>query len=249
MVIAVGAAAFFGGAGRAKPQATAERPVSFAREVKPLLARRCFACHGPQTSEGGLRLDDPSWAVAELDSGQHAIVPGDIEQSELLRRVSATDEAERMPPEGKPLTAEEVAALRGWIAQGAKWEKHWAFVPPVRHEPPTVKHQDWIRNELDAFILSGLEDADLLPATPADKRTLVRRAYFDVTGLPPTEEQLKTFLVDDVPDAWQRLVDELLASPHYGERWARHWLDVGRFAETNALARRQNRSPGSIATM
>jgi mono/diheme cytochrome c family protein len=215
-----------------------DKPVSFAREVKPLLARRCFACHGPQVGEGGLRLDDPQTALAELDSGLHAIIPGNTGDSALLYRVSSKDELERMPPEGKPLTADEVDVLRRWIKQGAKFEKHWAFVPPQRHEPPAVNNnKGWIQNPIDAFILKGLDDASLKPAPPAAKRMLVRRAYFDLTGLPPTEQQLEDFLADDRADAWPRLIDELLASPHYGERWARHWLDVVRFAETNSYER------------
>jgi hypothetical protein len=215
----------------------ADQRVNFARDIKPVLARRCFACHGPNTQEGGLRLDNREAALAELDSGAHAIVPGDIEQSELLSRVAETDESMRMPPEGKPLTSEEIAKLRAWIGQGAEWHKHWAFVPPARQTPPTVQRQGWVTNPIDAFILARLEENDLPPAPPADRRTLARRVNFGVTGLPPTGEQLSEFLNDDAPDAWERLVDRLLHSPHYGEHWARHWLDVVRFAETNSFER------------
>jgi mono/diheme cytochrome c family protein len=215
----------------------AETPVSFLQDVKPLLARRCFSCHGPNTGEGGLRLDEPDAAVAELDSGLHAIVPGNVEESALLARVTATDEAERMPPEGKPLTAKEVETLNKWIAAGAKWEKHWAFVPPQRHEPPSVQDTHWSQNPIDAFVFARLEQAALSPAPRADKRTLARRAYFGVTGLPPTNEQVDGFVNDTDPAAWARLVDALLASPHYGEHWARHWLDLVRFAETNSFER------------
>ena len=165
-------------------------PASFSREVKPLLARRCFPCHGPQKQEGGLRFDERDAALAELDSGVHAIVPGQPAESAAIERVSATDESMRMPPDGKPLTAEEVDVLRRWIAEGAKYEKHWAFVPPDRRDPPQVHRQAWVRNPVDAFILARLEGANLEPAAPADKRTLARRAYFDLTGLPPTGEQL-----------------------------------------------------------
>jgi hypothetical protein len=211
--------------------------VNFSRDVKPLLARRCFACHGPQTHEGGLRLDQRDAALSELDSGLHAIVPGHLEDSALLDRVTAADESERMPPEGKPLTPDEVGLLRRWIAEGAAWQKHWAFVPPQAQTPPEVKQRDWVRNPIDNFILAGVERAGLTPAATADRRTLARRAYFDLTGLPPTGEQLSAFVADQSPDAWQRLIDELLASPHYGERWGRHWLDVVRFAETNSYER------------
>ena len=214
-----------------------DAPVNFARDVKPLLARRCFSCHGPNTQEGGLRLDNAEAALAELDSGLHAIVPSNVDESALIARVTATDEAERMPPEGKPLTPSEVATLRKWIAAGAKYEKHWAFVPPERHAAPEVANKGWLRNPIDAFILANLEQAGFEPAEPADKRTLARRAYFGVVGLPPTNAQLQAFLADDTPGAWPRLVDSLLASPHFGEHWARHWLDLVRFAETNSFER------------
>jgi hypothetical protein len=215
----------------------ADRTVSFVRDVKPLLARKCYACHGPTTSEGGLSLHEPERAVAELDSGLYAIVPRKLEESALWDRVTSSDESMRMPPEGKPLKDDEQAILRAWIEAGAKYEKHWAFIPPQRHEPPVAQRNAWVRNPIDAFVLKGLEDGGLAPAPQAGRRDLARRAYFDVTGLPPTPRQLSDFLADDAPDAWKRLVDELLASPRYGERWARHWLDLVRFAETNSFER------------
>jgi hypothetical protein len=211
--------------------------VNFTREVKPLLARRCFACHGPDIGEGGLRLHEKESALAELDSGAHALVPGDVEQSELIARVSEADESLRMPPEGKPLTPDEIATLKAWIEQGAEWKKHWAYVPPQKQLPPTVKNGEWVSNPIDAFILAKLEAAELAPSAEADRRALARRAYFGVTGLPPGDEELREFLDDKSADAWPRLVDRLLASPHYGEHWARHWLDVVRFAETNSFER------------
>jgi hypothetical protein len=211
--------------------------VSFVRDVKPLLARRCFSCHGPTVHEGGLQLDEPAAALAALDSGEHAIVPGHVDQSEMITRVSSADESDRMPPKGKPLTPQEIDTLKGWIAAGAKWEKHWAFVPPQRHTPPKVSRLDWAKNPIDAFILAGLDNAGLQPAPPAGKRTLIRRAYFNVTGLPPSNEAVDAFLADQRQDAYERLVDSLLVSPHYGEHWARHWLDLVRFAETNSFER------------
>jgi hypothetical protein len=215
----------------------ADAATSFTRDVKPILARRCFSCHGPSAQEGGLRLDNPVTALAELDSGLRAIVPGDIENSALVARVSASDDTERMPPIGKPLSAKEIETLQRWIAEGAKWGKHWAFVPPQRQNPPPAENKAWVQHPIDAFILARLERSDLQPARPADKRSLVRRAFFDVTGLPPTSEQLESFINDSAPDAWPRLVDSLLASPHYGEHWARHWLDLVRYAETNSFER------------
>jgi hypothetical protein len=223
--------------GAANSALAADRTVSFVRDVKPLLARKCYACHGPTASEGGLSLHESERALAELDSGLHAIVPGSLKESALWGRVTSSDDSMQMPPEGKPLTDDEQAILQAWIEAGAMYEKHWAFIPPQRHEPPVVQRNAWVRNPIDAFILKGVEEVGLAPAPQADRRALARRAYFDVTGLPPTPCQLSDFLADDAPDAWKRLVDELLASPRYGERWARHWLDLVRFAETNSFER------------
>lgn len=217
----------------------AAQPVDFSREVKPILARRCFACHGPESGEGGLRLDSRETAVAELESGLLAIVPEDAEGSELIARITAEDESLRMPPEGKPLSTHEIDVLRRWIDEGAPYQKHWAFVPPVKHEPPSIEGdlKSWVQTPIDAFVLAQLQANNLQPAPKADKRTLCRRAYFDLTGLPPTEQQLEEFVSDESPDAWEKLIDRLLASPHYGERWGRHWLDLVRFAETNSFER------------
>src|SRR6478609_10019181 len=143
----------------------ADVAVSFARDVKPVLARRCFSCHGPTAREGGLRLDKPDTALAELDSGLRAIVPGHVEQSALVERVSASDATERMPPEGKPLSSKEIETLKQWIANGAKWEKHWAFIPPQPHVPPVVKEKSWVQNPIDAFVLARLEEGNLTPAS------------------------------------------------------------------------------------
>ncbi|MGI9428700.1 MAG: DUF1549 domain-containing protein, partial [Bythopirellula sp.] len=211
--------------------------VRFGRDVKPLLASRCYSCHGPDADEAGLRLHEQAPAWSELESGNHAIVPGQPTRSELLARVSTTDADVRMPPEGKALSADEIATLRGWIAGGAVYEKHWAFVPPKSPEPPQVAASDWAGNPIDAFVWAKLQAASLSPNPPADKRVLARRLYYDLIGLPPTLEQLQDFLDDESPDAYQRLVDRLLESPHYGERWARHWLDLVRYAETNSFER------------
>ena len=213
------------------------RAVDFGRDIQPIFAKRCFACHGPDKGEGGLRLNRRETALAELDSGQRAIVPRKPEDSELLRRIAATDEGERMPPEGKPLTAEQIELIRQWIAEGAVWEEHWAFQPVVRPEVPEVRDRGWVHTPVDAFILSRLEQNGLTPAAPAEKVALLRRVYYDLTGLPPTPAEVDAFLADISPDAYERLIDRLLASPRYGERWARHWLDVVRYAETNSFER------------
>ncbi|MBA3314144.1 MAG: DUF1549 domain-containing protein [Planctomycetaceae bacterium] len=216
----------------------ADSKVDFGRDVKPILARRCFSCHGPDEAESGLNLADKhSVLSAELDSGLRAVVPGDLEQSELLRRIASTDEYERMPPEGEPLKPEEVAAITNWVEKGAEWDAHWAFRQPEVVEPPAVENESWIRTPIDRFILSRLASAGLTPAASADRRTLIRRASYDLTGLPPTPEDVEAFLVDPDPRAYERLVDRLLDSPQYGEKWARHWLDIVRYAETNSFER------------
>ena len=211
--------------------------VGFSRDVQPILATRCFSCHGPDKAEAGLRLHKRTAALAELDSGEFAIVPGKPDESALLQRISSEEPDERMPPEGEPLSAQEISVLQRWVQSGAEWEKHWAFVPLQQDEPPAVNLPDWVANPIDAFILARLEANGLSPQQPADKRTLVRRIYYDVTGLPPTHKELAKFLADDRSDAYEQLVDRLLASPKYGEKWARHWLDVVRYAETNSFER------------
>jgi hypothetical protein len=212
----------------------AARAVDFARDVQPLLARRCLACHGPDTREAGLRLDDRAAATALLDSGATAIVPGDATASALLARITSADPDVRMPPEGPALSATEVAVMRDWIEAGAEWQAHWAFRPPVR---PAAAARSHAANPIDFFIDAGLA-ARGLPRTPeADRATLLRRVTYGVTGLPPSETEMREFLADESPAAWEKVVDRLLASPHYGEHWARHWLDLVRFAETNSFER------------
>ena len=211
--------------------------VDFIREVQPVLAKRCFACHGPDEAESGLSFSSRESAFAETDSGERAIVAGDIEASTLIARVKSEDESERMPPEGDPLSEQEVALLTRWIAQGAEWKKHWAFEPMKRRAPPRVGEPSWNENPIDAFIFDRLAANHLKPNPTADRRTLIRRAYYDLTGLPPTAAEVKAFVADPDPNALQRVIDQLLESPHYGERWGRHWLDLVRYAETNSYER------------
>jgi mono/diheme cytochrome c family protein len=213
------------------------KKVDFGAEIQPIFAKRCFACHGPDKFEGGLRLHKRQSALAELDSGERAIVPGNIETSVILERIASEDPDLRMPPKGKPLEAHEIETIRRWIAEGAEWQSHWAFRPPQQEQPPAVKNSAWVQSPIDAFILRGLEEQGLSPAPPADKVAVLRRAYYDLTGLPPTPEEVDRFLADSSPDAYEKVVDQLLASPHYGERWARHWLDLVRYAETNSFER------------
>ncbi|MEX1223281.1 MAG: DUF1549 domain-containing protein, partial [Pirellulales bacterium] len=172
-----------------------------------------------------------------LDSGETAIVPGRPEHSALLERIASDDEFMQMPPPkgGEPLTAEQIALFKKWIAQGAEYQEHWAFVAPHKPAPPSVKQADWVRNPIDRFILARLEKEGLTPSPEADKTTLIRRATYDLTGLPPTPAEVDAFLADDSPDAYEKLVDRLLASPRHGEHRARYWLDIARYGDTHGL--------------
>ena len=221
----------------AQCEAASARNLSFARDVQPLLASKCFACHGPDDAEGGLALHQRDLAMLEADSGELAIVPGEPDQSELVRRVSLSDPSERMPLDGVALTDDEIALLREWIAQGAAYERHWAFEPRKEVVPPAVADEAWVSNPIDRFILARLEAEGITPSAPASPQALIRRVSYDVTGLPPTKQDVVDFANDPSPSAYARLIDRLLASPHYGEKWARHWLDVVRYAESNSFER------------
>ncbi len=209
-------------------------PVDYNRDIKPILAKNCYACHGPDDGhrEANLRLDDRASAVKARR--RPALVPGDPAKSHLLLRITTTDEAERMPPaeSGDPLSAPQVELLRRWIAQGAEYAEHWAFVPPKRSPLPSVTPAAWPRAGLDHFILERLTQAGLKPSPPADRFTLLRRVSLDLRGLPPTPEDREAFAADSRPDAYERMVDRFLADPAYGERWARVWLDLGRYADS-----------------
>jgi mono/diheme cytochrome c family protein len=209
--------------------------VRFNRDIRPILSSHCFKCHGPDLKKAGLDLQNRDSAVKPLKSGDIAVVPGNSAASRLIQRVSAPDDGERMPPQGKGdrLTPEQIAKLRAWIDQGAKWEEHWAYVKPERSALPAVKWQAWVRNDIDAFVLARLEREGLSPSPEADRATLLRRASLDLIGLPPTLAEVDAFLADTDPDAYEKAIDRLLASPHYGERQARPWLDLARYADTN----------------
>jgi hypothetical protein len=217
--------------------ATAQRRLDFNRDIRPILSDKCFACHGPDATAKRikLRLDSEAAAKADLGQGRRAIVPGDIAKSEIVRRITATDEAERMPPSYAPhkLTAQEIETLTEWVKQGAPWQQHWAFIPPTRPALPGVKNKAWVRNAIDAFVLARLEKEGLQPSPEADRATLLRRVSLDLTGLPPTLAELDAFLNDTSPNAYEKVVDRLLASPRYGERMAFKWLDAARYADTN----------------
>ena len=225
-------------AAAAWPGAAVAEPVDFSRDIQPLLAKRCFSCHGPDGQEGGLRLDQHDGATAELSSGVKAIVPGNAPASAILERITSTDPDVQMPPEGPRLTAAQVDAIRTWIDEGAHWKEHWAFRPLVRPAVPGAAATDApLKNPIDAFIEQGLAGRNLPVPDRANRVALLRRATYDLTGLPPSEQELRDFLADDSPHAWEKVVDRLLASPHYGEKWARHWLDLVRYADTNSFER------------
>jgi cytochrome c553 len=211
------------------------REVDFDRDIQPILAARCLRCHGAN-AEAGLSLTNLASATAELASGVRGIVPAHPEQSALVERVTSDDPKVRMPPEGAPLSDDEIGKLKAWIAAGADWPAHWAYRPLTRPEVPRVeieKCPNWSRNAIDSFILAELQARGLTPSPRADKRTLLRRVYFDLIGLPPSVAATEAFLADESPEAYSRVVDQLLASPQFGERWARHWMDVVHFAETH----------------
>jgi hypothetical protein len=208
--------------------------VRFGRDILPVLAENCFRCHGPDAKarKAGLRLDTRQGALTVL-------VPGNSAGSTITARITATGPDKVMPPpqSGKKLSPEQIATLRRWIDAGAPWGNHWAFEPPRRPPLPRVKDQTWQRNSIDLFVLARLEREGLRPAPEADRVTLLRRLSFDLTGLPPTPEEVDRFLADPAPDAYERVVDRLLASPHYGERWARAWLDAARYADSHGFQR------------
>jgi mono/diheme cytochrome c family protein len=246
---------------------SASAKVDFARDISPILSAKCFACHGPDDAhrKAKLRLDVRESALA-LRDGKPAIVPGNLTKSELWRRINAKND-DAMPPkkEGKPLTSPELALIKKWLEQGAPYAEHWAFVPPVRPGVPKVSNQYSVSsvqsksvrpgasglntdslntehsNPIDAFISAKLAREKLRPAPPADKPTLLRRLSLDLVGLPPTPEELDAFLADKSPDAWSKQVERLLASPHYGERWGRLWLDAARYADSDGYEKDKRR--------
>ena len=216
-----------------------ERPVDYRREIRPILSNNCYQCHGPddRQRQGDLRLDVEQAAKQKRESSGPAIVPGDPDASLLIQRVTAEDELLRMPPpdSGKKLTARQIELLKKWIEQGAEWKPHWSFVPPRRPELPQLKRDEPGLSPIDYFIRARLEEEGLDPSPEADKETLIRRVTFDLTGLPPTLEEIDNFLADDSPNAYEKVVDRLLNSPHYGEHMARYWLDYARYGDTHGL--------------
>jgi hypothetical protein len=234
-----------------QPASSGPSPV-FAKEVRPILASRCYSCHGPDVHQNGLRLDSLASVLKGSDYGK-VVVPGHSKESRIMRRLLA-EERPQMPYGGPPLPKSQIDIIRGWIDAGApgpddttpiaaaKPAKHWAYVKPVRPSVPDVKDASWCRNPIDNFILRKLEKEGLKPSPEAPKTTLIRRVYLDLTGLPPSPQEVDAFLADRSPGAYEKVVDRLLASPHYGERWARPWLDLARYADSNGYEKDRERT-------
>src|ERR1051326_3323 len=226
--------------------APANRKVDFTRDIQPILAKNCYECHGGEKQKGGLRLDQKEAALKGGDTGP-ALTPGKSAESLLIKVVSGTSEdIARMAKKRDALSDEQIGLLRAWIDQGADWpetavtkkkdwKKHWAFIAPIRPTIPPVKNSRWVRNPIDSFIVEKLEKEKLQPSPEADKVTLLRRLSLDLIGLPPTIEEVDAFLADKSPDAYDKQVERLLASPHYGERWGRQWLDAARYADSDGF--------------
>jgi hypothetical protein len=222
-------------------EASGPQKVDFVRDVQPILKARCLKCHGTEKPKGQLRLDSKPLAMKGGVSGA-AIRPGKAAESPLVKLLLSEDPDERMPAKAPPLPAAQIDVLRRWIDEGAAWpdsasvevkvQKHWAYVKPVRPAAPAVRNAAWVRNPIDAFILARLEREGLVPSSEAPRETLLRRVSLDLTGLPPSPEEVDAFVADG---DYEKAVDRLLASPHYGERWARPWLDLARYADTNGF--------------
>ncbi|MFN3323852.1 MAG: DUF1553 domain-containing protein [Bryobacteraceae bacterium] len=210
--------------------------VRFNRDIRPILSDKCYTCHGPdeQNRKTRLRFDTEEGAKADL-GGRFAIVAGDPDKSELIRRVTTSNRGLRMPPlaTGHSVDEREVALLRRWIEQGAKWEKHWSFISPERPAPPAISNSGWAKNEIDHFVAARLEREGLHPSPEASRTALIRRVSLDLTGIPPTPAEVDAFVNDPSPNAYEKVIDRLLASPRYGERMAARWLDAARYADTN----------------
>ena len=217
--------------------------ISFSNDIQPILNQNCVQCHGGVRQKNGVSFVYREEALGTGKSGHRTIVPGHPEESELITRVTSSDPEARMPYHSPPLSPPQIDLLRRWIKQGAKWEEHWAFVAPKPQPLPAVKQMTWIRQPLDRFILARLEQEGLAPSPDADKAALLRRASFDLTGVPPTLEEQEAFQADSSPHAYEKQVDRLLASSHYGERWAALWLDLARYADSKGYEADRDR-PG-----
>jgi mono/diheme cytochrome c family protein len=225
-------------------KAAAADAVNFHRDIRPIFSETCYQCHGPDDKQrkAELRLDSKTSAFADR-GGHFAIVPGKPAESVLLQRITSTDPKKRMPhaKSGKKLSAQQIDLIRRWIEQGAPWSDHWSFIPPARPAVPVVGNPQWVRNPIDGFVLARIEREGLQPSPETDRVTLLRRLSLDLIGLPPTIAEVDAFLADQSPNAYEKQVERLLQSPHYGERWGRHWLDAARFADSDGYEKDKTR--------
>ncbi len=222
-------------------QSCIEKKIDFSTQVKPILNKRCISCHGGVKQNGGFSVLFRQEALDTVESGKYAIIPGDPEHSEMIRRINLTDPEQRMPYKEEPLSKDEIHILTQWIEQGAEWGDHWAYVLPTPVEIPKSQSllsgmdapsKEWAQNDIDYFILNKLNELKLKPSEQADKATLIRRVFLDLTGIPPTLPEASAFINDSTESAYEKIVDKLLSSPHYGEKWASWWLDLARYADT-----------------
>jgi mono/diheme cytochrome c family protein len=236
---------------RAQAAGLASAKVDFLTQIQPIFESSCYGCHGPKVQMAGLRLNEKSAALAGGQSGA-VIIPGKSADSPVYRRVAGLGDQPRMPMGAKPLDASQIELIRLWIDRGAEWpdsatkevvqvQKHWAYIPPKRPPLPKVVNVRWPRNAIDNFLLARLETEKLIPSPEADRVTLLRRLSLDLTGLPPSVEEVDAFLKDRSHNAYEKQVDRLLNSPHYGERWGRLWLDAARYADSDGYEKDKQR--------
>ncbi|MEX2234788.1 MAG: DUF1553 domain-containing protein [Cyclobacteriaceae bacterium] len=227
-----------------------EKKIDFSAQVKPILNKHCISCHGGVKRSANFSVLFRNEALDTTESGKFGIVPGDLEHSEMIRRITSTDPEVRMPYKEEPLSPDDIDILKKWIEQGAEWGDHWAYVAPKKVEVPgsgklvagIFSDEEWVKNEIDYFILEKIGQQGLKPSAEADKAMLIRRVYLDLIGLPPTEAQAEMFLNDKSSDAYEKVVDELLLSPHFGEKWASWWLDMARYSDTKGYERDAGRT-------
>jgi hypothetical protein len=219
--------------------AAGPKRINYSRDIRPILSNSCYKCHGPDEKErkAGLRLDTKQGAYARLESGEVAVVPGSSAKSALWQRLTATDRDVRMPPpdSGKTISGEQIELIKRWIDEGGEFHGHWSLLPPQHRPAPAIQHAQLARNPIDRFVIARLEEEGLAPSAPADKPTLIRRVTLDLTGLPPTLDEVDRFLADNSPNAYEKLVDRLLDSPQYGENMTRYWLDAARYGDTHGM--------------
>jgi hypothetical protein len=232
-------------AATASSSSAAEREVLFNRDIRPILNTSCTGCHGGVKKSAGVSFIYRDEALGVSANGKKIIIPGDPDNSEVVKRITSTDSRHIMPPAHgdharDPLKPQEIELIKEWIRQGAKYEEHWAYIPPKK-EPAETQRKDWGRKPMDAYVLANLEKNKLSPSPEAPKEQWLRRASLDITGLPPTKEELQAFLADQSPDAYEKTADRLLASPRFGERWASMWMDLARYSDSYGLEKDPHR--------